>query len=185
MLLHSIFRIIESVGSIAQNIPLTGGEASIIRTKIAIMAQEISAENFTGLSFGVALNSNGNLDGDSLTGDGERTGSINVPEDLLDGVEIIGNARVAFGTYTDDTLFVQATVRREPATIIMTLDVFSEEGKVEVDNLENPVILTYIVPGSIQISSLVCAFWNSSEFSHCILHSCQLFQNQFRDTQKS
>ena len=150
---------------IAQNIPLTGGEASIIRPRIAILAQEITTENFTGLSFGVALNSNGNLDDDSLSGGGELTGSIEVPEDLLDGVEIIGNARVAFGTYTDDTLFVQATVRREPATIIMALDVFSEKGKVDVDSLENPVTLSFVLSGSVQIRSLVCAFWDPSEFS--------------------
>ena len=155
-------RILESIDLLTQNIPLTDGEASIIRPRIAIIAQEISAENFTGLSFGVALNNNGNLDGNSLSGNGELTGSIDVPRNLLDGIQIHGLAKCGFGTFTDDNFFIQSsteTVVKQPVSIIMSLEVFSTEGDVKIVDLENPVSLSFVLSNSMHNSNLKCAFW--------------------------
>ena len=117
-------------------------------------------ENFNGLTFSVELNSDGQLDDNSLSGDSTSpAGSLELPNDLLS--DVIGSARLAFGTLTGDSLFVQSSTRptRSLRSIILSFDVYSFNGtKMIVSNLQTPISLSFEV--SEVTGNLLCAFWD-------------------------
>lgn len=163
LLSNLLYRILESLDSLANNIPLSeDGEATIIQPNIAIRAQEVVPDNFAGLTFGVATNSDGNLDGNSLTEVRESTATIDIPDSLLAGVPTA--ERVAFGVLTNDAFFVQSSStenRRDPVSLIISVDVFSDTGKETVSNLEPGISFTFTISNP---SNGMCTFWDTGEF---------------------
>ena len=117
-------------------------------------------ENFNGLTFSVELNSDGQLDDNSLSGDSTSpAGSLELPNDLLS--DVIGSARLAFGTLTGDSLFVQSSTgpTRSLRSIILSFDVYSSNGtKMIVSNLQTPISLSFEV--CEVTGNLLCAFWD-------------------------
>ena len=153
-------RILNSFASIANNIPLIDGKAVVIQQTVAITAQEVTPENFTGLSFTVSTTTDGTLDDNSLSGEGQPTASVMAPDSLLNGIP---NAnRIAVGVLTDSTFFVQSeTVQQTtPISVIVTFDVFSANGKETVSGLDPGITFTF----TSSSSSGMCVFWDEGKF---------------------
>ena len=121
----------------------------------------VVSERFNGQILSVELNSDGQLDENSLShGSTSPAGSIELPNDLLKNVT--GSARLVFGTLTEDSFFVQdrTTPRRSPKSIITSFDVYYTNGtEMTFTNLSTPVKLSFKV--SEVSENLLCAFWDN------------------------
>ena len=150
-----------SFASIANNIPLIDGKAVVIQQTVAITAQEVTPEDFTGLSFTVSTTTDGTLDDNSLSGEGQPTASVMAPDNLLNGIPDAD--RIAVGVLTDSTFFVQSETAQQttPISVIVTFDVFSANGKETVSGLDPGITFTFT---SSESSNAICSFWNTREY---------------------
>lgn len=125
------------------------------------MAQEVVPDNFTGLMFSIATGDDGRLDNNALSGERPSTASVDIPDNLLQG---ISNAeRVALSVQTDSTFYVQAAPLSETIAIIVSVDVFTGNGKADVDNLDPPISFQFTtLSRSNDFSTIVCSFWDTS-----------------------
>ena len=156
------FRILDSLDSIAFNLPLSDGEAVIVQSTVAISAQEIVPINFNGLNLAVSTTTDGTLDENSLSTERDSTASVIVPDNLLSGVP---NAeRIAFGVQTNPAFFIQSLeiVQRTPVSVILSLDVYSDEGKEAISNLQPGITFSFSLPDSLNV---LCTYWDDCKFN--------------------
>ena len=158
-------RILSSIDNIAATLPLSNNSNRITKTrpKFGLEIQMVVSERFNGQILSVELNSDGQLDENSLShGSTSPAGSIKLPNDLLKNVT--GSARLVFGTLTEDSFFVQDTTtpRRSPRSIITSFDVYYTNGtEMTFTNLSTPVKLSFKVSEVSEVSeNLLCAFWD-------------------------
>ena len=155
-------RILSSIDNIAATLPLSdnSNRTTITRPKFGLEIQVVVSERFNGQILSVELNSDGQLDGNSLSHDSTSpAGSIELPNDLLN--DITGSARLVFGTLTEDSFFVQDSTapRRSPRSIITSFDVYyTNVTEMTYTNLSIPVKLSFKV--SEVTENLLCAFWD-------------------------
>jgi hypothetical protein len=128
-----------------------------------------NTDQFIGSSFGVrALSINSTSAGwtmsdrDILSSLPAAANTFNVPDTLLSEAAISGNnARLAFGLYLNDKLYStnqDVTV----SSSVMTLNLYHENGSlVTVQNLNNPITLTFNQPSSAGLR-FTCASWDVS-----------------------
>ena len=145
-MLHSFFRALDFLDNIAANVNL-GGEDNVTftRPKLALQVQQVQVSNFTGLSFSVELNRNGDLDDDSLSGDSSTpSGSLSLPNSLFQG-RSIASARVSFGVFTDSDLYVRdnTTNQVQTVSVVISADVYSNGSRVTVTGLSDSVQLSF------------------------------------------
>ena len=156
---HSVLDSIQNFGA---NVATTTTVSTFIRPNFAIEVEDVG-DNFVGVAFVVALDESGRLGEDSLDSDSSSssrpTSSIDLPPTLLDGQIMTTDTRVVFGTYVDDTFFVQRQEDRVVVTsIIVSADVYNALGSVRVQGLSNPVRLSFIPSNSAEASR--CVFYN-------------------------
>ena len=145
----------DAITSVTQNILLDNGMATIVQNQIAIQVQEVDSDHFDGMKYAVATNSDGVLNEDSLSGIGETTATI--PDDLL--VAVPNAERVGFGVFTNDSFFVQkSSVPLRVRSVIVSFDVYTDNGIEEMTNLETPVTFTFTASIS---TPLLCVFYDT------------------------
>lgn len=127
----------------------------MVEPNIAISAQVVDSVTFNGVTFDVSTNSDGTLGENALSGEGQATVSINVPSDILANVP--DATRIGFAVQTTDIFFVQSSEenKRTPISLVLSLDVFDEEGKTEINDLQRTIDFTF----TVEIEAL-CVFWD-------------------------
>ena len=160
---HSVLDSIQNFGA---NVAMTTNVSTYIRPNFAIEVEDFG-DNFVGVAFVVALDESGRLGEDSLESDSSSssrpTSSIDLPPTLLAGQNTTTDTRVVFGTYVDDTFFVQREEvdRLVVTSIIISADVYNALGSVRVQGLSNPVRLVFVPSDSARPSR--CVFYNTEQ----------------------
>ena len=160
---------LESIQSFGSNVAMSTNVSTFIRPNFAIEVEDVD-DNFVGVAFVVALDEDGKLGEDSLesgSSSNRPTSSIDLPPTLLDGQNTTSNdMRVVFGTYVDDTFFVQREEDRVIVTsIIISADVYDDLGSVRVEGLSSPVRLSFVP--SIRARPSRCVFYNTEQSCKC------------------
>lgn len=172
---------LDSIDSLASNIELSDdGKATVIQPNIAITAQKVTPNNFTGLMFSIATDSDGRLGNDSLSSERPSTASVEVPDTLLQGIP--GAERVALSVQTYSTFYVQSSTVSNPSNpigIIISIDVVTETGKAQVANLDPPISFRFFTRSSSNNATTVCSFWNTSKSSQV---ACEIELMLFHNT---
>lgn len=161
-----IYRVRDSIRNLGANI-VTMNVSVFIRPNFAIEVEEIG-DNFDGGEFVVALDGNGRLGEDSLnSGSDGPTSSIDLPPTLLEGISTSDDTRLVFGTYVDDSFYVQKVDNKMTVKgIIISADVYNDLGSVAVEGLAVPIRLNF-VPSDMQSPSR-CVFYNEEDSCKCI-----------------
>lgn len=158
-----MFRILQSIDTVISNIPTTNGQASVIEPSIAVSVQDIDSVSYNGLTFNVSTNSDGRLGDNAFSAEGQATVSVDVPSNVL---AIVANAtRIGFSVQTSDIFFVQQSAddKQSPISVIVSLDIFDADGKVEVNSLQQTIDFTFVVE-----VEAVCVFWNACKLQIAI-----------------
>ena len=153
---------LDSIQSFGANVDMATNVSTFIRPNFALEV-EVVGDNFVGVAFVVALDESGRIGEDSLeSGSNRPTSSIDLPPTLLAGQNMTNNTRVVFGTYVDDTFFIQKEEDRVVVTsIIISADIYNALGSVRVQGLSAPVRLSF-VPSNIARPSR-CVFYNTEQ----------------------
>lgn len=157
---------------LAINIELSdNGEATLIQPSIAIIAQEVTPDNFTGLVLSIAASEDGSLGNDALSSDRPPTASVDVPDTLLQTIP--GADRVALSVQTNSTFYIQspsAAASTIPITFVISLDVIVGNRKAEVTDADPPITFEFSLQSAASSGRIrQCRFWNASKQYEVIL----------------
>lgn len=107
------------------------------------------------------MSSDGTFDDEALSGSGRPTASLNLPMELI---ENFGNGRVVINSYVSDSLFQQIpsddSTIREPASVIVSVDIYAGRNKQIVNNLAVPITFSFVITGQLNSE---CAFWDEQQ----------------------
>ena len=79
-------------------------------------------------------------------------------------IENFGNGRVVINSYVSDSLFQQIpsddSTIREPASVIVSVDIYTGRNKQIVNNLAVPITFSFVITGQLNSE---CAFWDEQQ----------------------
>ena len=151
-----LFRILEAIESVVENIPITNFSEPVIITQksFAVSIQQVDIEEFKQFGQTFSVNYRGFTDGnktltsnDLVFGMGSQqptTAAINLPNNLLNTLpNVINNTRITHSVFTTDSLFLRRNNNfLEVGSVVISTTVVEKD---TLRGLNPPVNLNFLV----------------------------------------
>ena len=151
-----LFRILEAIESVVENIPITNFSEPVIITQksFAVSIQQVDIEEFKQFGQTFSVNYRGFTDGnktltsnDLVFGMGSQqptTAAINLPNNLLNTLQnVINNTRITHSVFTTDSLFLRRNNNfLEVGSVVISTSVVWKD---TLRSLNPPVNLNFLI----------------------------------------
>lgn len=145
----------ESIESVIKDIPIANeSEPVVLSLKLfAVSVQQIDFQEFSGQTFSVNIGNNESLSSDNLAFEelsvSPSTGSISLPNTLLNSIPHNNNTRLTNAVFLSDSLFLRRDNKfMEIGSVIMSATVV---GAGTIQNLNPPVTLSFLIRSVCQL----------------------------------